>query len=647
MSIYKITYGVPEQHVPSRYAPLAQEDVSILSPEQVAEIDFSVNRRGCLLEMPLNADAQVYGFGLQLKGFNHKGTKKYIRSNSDALSNSGDSHAPVPFMVTTDGWGIYVDTARYATFYCGYYKRPQSKSEAVEAVDSAVEANTDSLYRVRETNQTGLLTIEIPEVEGVDIYLFTGDTITDIVSQYNRLSGGGCMPALWGLGNIYRCFLEFNQDQVLAFAKEFREKALPCDIIGLEPGWQTCYYPCSYVWNPGRYPDPCAMIGELKEQGFKVNLWEQLFVHNQSPIYEDILPYCGDYLVWNGVVPDFAIPEAQKLFADQQRKLCEMGVTGFKLDECDGSDFTGSWSYPNCSQFPSGMDGEQYHNVVGNLVAQALLSAMGNNRTLSSIRCMGSFAASYPFVLYSDLYDQRDFLRGVVNSGFSGILWTPEVRDAGSKEELLRRIQMTIFSAQSLINGWYLDHMPWKDHDCEAEVKRLLELRMSLIPYLYTAFYDYHTTGKAPVRAVVSDYSNDPETYGLEDEYLFGDAMLVAPIMSDQTEREVYLPAGEWYGFFDHQKYVGGQKYTIVTEDIPVFVKAGTLLSLAKPEQYIAADTCFQITLTEYGDTSAASCRLIEDDGLTYTTDYRVLTVDQTTQSVDSRRYQIVGHEKV
>lgn len=216
------------------------------------------------------------------------------------------------------------------------------------------------------------------------------------------------------------------------------DKEIPCDILGLEPGWQTHTYSCSYVWSD-RFSSPEEMIATLRGRGFHVNLWEHAFTPPTSPIHDALSPYSGEYEVWGGVVPDFATKEARDIFAAYHRKtLVERGVDGFKLDECDSSDNTGGWSFPLTSRFPSDMDGEQYHSLFGTLYCQTIMDAL---------------AASYLFVLYSDLYDHRDFVRGIAQSAFSGILWTPELRHANSREELLRRLQATVFSVQCLINA--------------------------------------------------------------------------------------------------------------------------------------------------------------------------------------------------
>ncbi len=643
MSVYKIRYGVPEELVPTRFAPHSLVEIKEIDPVSVREINGIKTKRGYLLELPLNPGNEVYGFGLQLKGFLQTNLKKTIRPNADPISNTGDSHAPVPFFVTTEGWGIFVDSARYVEFNLGY-TRVDCKDVAEKA---EIKTEFSALYAKREVNYKTILTIDVPFADGVDIYVFKGKNILDAVSQYNLFSGGGCDISLWGLGNLYRCHSDFNEEQVLAMAKKFRDMQIPCDILGLEPGWQSLSYSSSFVWDKERFPHWQDTLKKLTEMGFKVNLWEQAFVHPESPLYDKLLPYSGNYKVWNGLVPDFATDEARDIFVKHHSDYNAHGISGYKLDECDGSDYTGQWTFPLCSRFPSGMDGDQYHSLFGTLFCQTMLRGLGENKTLGEVRNLGALAASYPFVLYSDLYDHRDFIRGVANSGFSGLLWSPEVRHAKSREDLIRRVQGVVFSVQSLINAFYLADMPWIEKDCVEEVKKLLELRMSLIPYLYTAFYEYKTAGKPPVRALVCDYTDDKNTYDIWDEYMFGDSMLVSPMTEKQTERTVYLPKGDWYNLFDHTKYAGGKTYTIQTADIPVFVKAGTILPFAKPVQYITPDVRFEITLHCYGDTANSVAKLVQDNGYRYADDQKILFVSEDTASVESYRYEIVGRMRI
>ncbi len=564
----KITYGTPEEHIPSRYCKgfnYVETDIKY----DISRIAFKETARGCVLELPLNFGEEVYGFGLQLKGFDHKNTKKTLRVNSDPVSNTGDSHAPVPFFVTTENYGIYFDTARYAEFHIGY----SHIKDRPPVANNTIIATAEDLYNKAGLKEETVMSVEIPVSKGIDIYIIEGKNITDVVAQYNMLSGGGCDVPEWGLGVLYRAYAKSTEDEIKKTADYFIENDIPVDIIGLEPGWQSSSYSCSYVFDPERFPNYKETVKYLTDKGYHINLWEHAFIHSCSPIYKPLKQLSGDYEVWQGIIPDFSFEETKDIFANHHKKnLIDLGIDGFKLDECDNSDFVHSWSFPNCTQFPSGMDGELYHSLFGTLYMQTILKALGDKPTLSEVRSAGALASSYPFVLYSDLYDHKDFIRGTVNSGFSGILWTPEVRDAKNKKDLIRRLQTTVFSVQCLINAWYCEKFPWIDLDCEAEVRELLKLRKKLVPMLKKAFKKYKKTGIPPVRALVMDYTDDKETYKIDDQYIFCDNLIVAPLTEKSDERKVYLPEGNFRDFWTKEPAPSGW-FTVNTENIPVYEK--------------------------------------------------------------------------
>ena len=565
----KFTFGTPEKFVPSVFCDgfnYSETEVSF----KKSDFTFRKTKKGCVVEFAISPDTKIYGFGLQLYQFNHYGHKITTRCNADAPRATGDSHAPVPFFVTNKGWGIYFDTARYADFYCGVHK-PGGKADSEKF---EVKLSTEELYSVKKSEDDVIVSVFIPVSQGIDFYVIEGKTITDITAQYNMMSGGGCDVPEWALGVLYRCKGDYTDEQILGIAEYMRGNNVPCDILGLEPGWHTHAYSCTYKWNTERFPEPKKLVDILTEMGFHINLWEHAFVHPDSPIHEALLPYSADYCVWGGLVPDFSIPEARKIFADYHREnLVSMGIDGFKADECDGSDYTGGWTFPNHAEFPSGLDGEQYHSLFGALYAKTMHQALDFKPTLSEIRSMGALGAQYPFVLYSDLSNITAFLTGVVNSGFSGILWTPEVRDGATKKELLRRLQMVTFSVQCLINAWNCPEIPWLKFDCVDEVRDILSIRQKLIPELKAAFDRYRDTGVPPVRALVMDYTDDPETYDVADEYLFCDSLLVAPFTDFENDtREIYLPAGEWVDFFTGEPVKSGH-FEYTSENIPVFRK--------------------------------------------------------------------------
>ena len=262
----KLTFGTPEKIVPTNFCKGLNYQESEIK-YNIGNIKFKETARGCLLEFPLQADEQVYGFGLQLKGFNHKNHKLQLKVNSDPVENTGDSHAPVPFFVTTNGYGMYFDTARYVEVHCGYGKDKHREP----VFNNTVIATAEDLYKKCGLNETTVMSVEIPVAKGIDVYIFEGDTILDIVSEYNMFSGGGCDVPEWGLGVLYRAYAKSTGDDIIALAKHFRQNDIPCDIIGLEPGWQSSSYSCSYMWDEERYPNYMEVIKYLKDNDFHIN----------------------------------------------------------------------------------------------------------------------------------------------------------------------------------------------------------------------------------------------------------------------------------------------------------------------------------------------------------------------------------------
>lgn len=153
----------------------------------------------------------------------------------------------------------------------------------------------------------------------------------------------------------------------------------------------------------------------------------------------------------------------------------------------------------------------------------------------------------------------------------------------------------------------------------ESDIRKLLNFRMSLIPYLYSAFANYHFKGVPPFRALVMDYPEDKNTFNLSDEYMIGEGILAAPLTEKMADRKVYLPTGIWYDFNTNQKYEGGKEYTIKPSlsQLPIFIKEGTILPLAEPVEHVSPGTKFEVTCYVYGNNNAAAT-LFEDDGTTF-----------------------------
>lgn len=677
--IWKATFGVPEKFSPVklRFRKPAESALRKLpAPSQcplaAARIRGEKTDRGYVVKIPLPVGEQVYGFGLQFLSFEQRKGKKIVRTNADPRVNSGDTNAPVPFYVTTGGYGVFIDSSRYVSFYIGRESRRDAAREKLTGTQPSGMGKPSQQLLLQAYFREGLgepseVIAEIPLQAGADIYIFGGPTMRQAVERYNLFSGGGCLPPRWGLGFWYRCDSKYDQKQVQNLAGEFRRSRMPGDAIGLEPGWQTHAYSCSFVWNPDRFPDPAGMIRTLAGQGFHLNLWEHAFTHPSSPIHESLRPLAGNYDVWEGLVPDFLKPEARKIFADfHEKEHVRIGVSGYKLDECDNSDFTGGWSFPEFSRFPSGLDGEQMHSHFGPAYQETIESIFTrrNTRSYQLVRSSNALAAPFPFVLYSDLYDHRNYIRALANSGFSGLLWSPEVRNANDEEDLIRRLQTACFSALMQINAWYLKNPPWKQvnreannagqlapdwRKLEAQCREILRLRMQFVPYLYSAFVRYHEQGTPPFRALVMDYPSDLRTWKIDDQYLVGESVMVAPVVAGESRREIYLPQGDWVDFWSGKGLPGGQTITIDVplNVIPLFVKAGTVLPLAHPSLHAGEPAARQLTVKVYGEGNRAFTLYEDDDrsleALRGKYNRVVLTWDCTAKKGHAER---IGHGK-
>ena len=649
--IWRLHFGDPEQFTPTHFRSAALDMAGLKAmgsseavPLDLSKISFHVSNRGCSVLLPMTPGENIYGLGLSTSNFDltqgknggQSGRRVFLKPTDMPQNDLGESHAPVPFYVSSRGYGVFVDTARYASFYTGNDSPVADAAETGNGGDGGVQTSTTELYRARPQRVRTML-VDVPVAQGVDVYVFAGPAMLDAVERYNLFSGGGVVPPLWGLGVHYRGYAKYGAEESLALAGRIRSEHMPCDVWGVEPGWQSKSYSCSFTWNTNQFPDPDGFISKMHDMNYHMNFWEHAFTHPSSPIYEELKPWAGNYSVWNGLVPDFASPQGRAIFLKQQdASLFSRGVEGVKLDECDDQPESAfPWSFPASSAFPSGLDGEQMHSLFGLLYQQTMFEPYQEKglRTWGLVRNSHALAATLPYVLYSDSYDPHCYVRGVANEGFNGLLWTPEVRDAASVEDLYRRTETVIFSADAVINSWFIKNPPWdqvsraKNNNDELmpergevneAVRKILQLRMQFVPYLYSAFNEYHATGKPPIRAMVLDWPGDKKVREIDDQFMFGDSVLVAPMFAGEGKRQVYLPAGDWYDFWTHAKLSGGAmiEATNGVGEIPLFVKGGTLLPLAEPVEFIKPDTCFDVTVNMVGS-QPADFTLYEDDGLT------------------------------
>jgi alpha-D-xyloside xylohydrolase len=600
-----------------------------LDQEQIVAV---LNDRKTYLRFPLERGEQLFGFGLNFKTVYQRGSIKRLHVDHYGGSDNGRTHAPVPFYLSSLGYGVLINSARYLDVYAGSAARKDSP-DAPEALDRNTDKNwTSNPY-------SDAVEILVP-AEGVEIYLFAGPTPLEAVRRYNLFQGGGPLPPRWGLGFTQRVHRLSTSEDVLSEVAAFEVRGFPLDFIGLEPGWQSKSYPNTFEWDPGRFPDPSQFTKELLEKGVRINLWVNPYVSPDAEIYQKILPYAASHTVWAGVVPDLSLPAAQKIFWQPFRDdHVGIGVSGYKIDEVDGYD---RWLWPDVARFPSGLSAEQMRQAYGLFVKKqsTALFREKNLRTYGLVRASNAGGTSFPYVLYNDYYDHRDFITALINSGFSGLLWTPEARASKTAEEWLRRMQTVIFSPMAMINAWASGTKPWSFPEVEQQVKEMATLRMRMMPYWYTSFALYHFEGIPPFRAMnleegFNDISLKNQTGSVDletnpyeeatrkevkDQFMAGPFLLVAPVFAGETSRKVILPKGNWYDFYNGQ-YVGNGEVIEVQatlDKIPVYVRDGGIIPMMAPRLHAPGlDEKTDLEIRHYG-TQAGTFNLYDDDGITY-----------------------------
>ena len=615
------------------------------------------------IRFPLDKDEKIFGLGLNFKTVEQRGRVMRLHVDHYGGSDNGRTHAPIPFFVSSKGYGALINSARYIDVWVGTSVRQDSSNPPV-----AKDRNTDKDWTAQPYSDN--LEFLIP-AEGAEVIVFSGKTMLDVVRRYNLYNGGGCLPPKWGLGFWHRVPSLFTDTEIEREVQEFRDKGFPLNVVGLEPGWMTASYPCTYEWDNTRFPNPQAFTKKMKESNIQTNLWMNPYISPKGELYDRIKPYTSSHTVWCGIVPDYMMSEAQRILIDHFKKhQLNLGVSGYKMDENDGYD---SWLWPDVASFPSGTSAEQMRQIYGSLMQKVTTQMYKdeNKRTYGLVRAANAGTTSFPYVIYNDYYNHHDFITALVNSSFIGVLWTPEVRASRTSEEWLRRMQTVCFSPLAMLNAWADGTKPWTFPEVAESVKAISLLRMQLIPYLYTAFADYTFKGTPPVRAmnleegynmdekmlqVSFDATNNPYALAIKkevkDQFMVGNSLLVAPLFEGEKERKVILPKGKWYDFYTGEFAGEGEIISVSPglDKIPVYVKDGGIVPMFPPIRQID-NKQYPLEVRHYGN-APGIYDLYDDDGETF--NYQkgefvriVLTVDVDASNNKMGKASITGGKNV
>ncbi len=420
-------------------------------------------------------------------------------------------------------------------------------------------------------------------------YVFAGPTPRDVLGRYTQLTGRVPLPPLWALGNQQSRWGYKSADELREIARGFRERDIPCDVVYLDIDYMDGYR--VFTWDAERFPDPAGLMDELAQMGFRV----VTIVDPGVKVDERYAPYvegrergffCRTFedeeyqnAVWPGICafPDFTNPAVREWWGDLHGTLLDVGVAGIWCDMNEPALFVPAQStMPDDVVHPGGGQARlhgQVHNLYGSLMARA--TREGLERLRPERRPLVISRAGFAGLQRHALQWTGD------NSSWWEHLWMamPQLQNLGlsgvafcgvdvggffadtTPELLARWTEFGVFQpfCRNHAQDGTRPQEPWRfDERTEAICRDMISLRMRLLPYLYGAFEECSRTGAPILRPLLFEHPGDPATYAADDEFLVGDALLVAPITRPGIEhRHVYLPAGTWVQWWTGERIDG------------------------------------------------------------------------------------------
>jgi alpha-glucosidase/alpha-D-xyloside xylohydrolase len=569
----------------------------------------------------------LLGLGEGGAQFDRKGTTDQMRNgqvtmpaDGYALSTHG-TRAPVQWLVGTDGWAMFIHQPYGAFDFKGGEGRFTLPSPPLQ--------------------RGGGGSAPPPEFLPLDVFVVSARDPKVLMREYARITGLAEMPARWTFGYLQSHRTLDGREQILAEAKTFREKKLPCDAfiyLGTEfapSGWNTRNG--EFTWHPTNFPDPKRMIDQLHADHFKVIVHvviegRRLIGRVSDPCTAEPQP--------TGRTPDNQWPQERQVscYWPAHRQAAEVGVDGWWPDQGDGYDG------------PSRFNRHRMYWEGSQLYRPNERPFALHRNASAGIQRFGGFIWS------GDVQSRWETLKThvpvAINTSLSGLpYWGTDIGGFNPTPEYtgelhVRWFQFGAFNPLFRAHGrnWHL-RLPWgwdggdggpfesgnfrvapeelKNAKVEPICRKYLDLRYRLMPYLYTTVRECHDTGMPIMRALWLHAPDDAVAVARGDEYMWGPDILVAPVVEKgATSRRVYLPSGSWFDFWTNEKVEGGREIDrpVDLETMPLFVRAGAVLPMGPIRQYADEPSDEPLTLAVYPGASGTSS-MYEDDGHTF--DYR------------------------
>ena len=519
----------------------------------------SDNSRSINPVLMLSPNERIYGCGESFTSLNKVGQKVQISVVDPQGPETDGMYKPVPFYFSNRGYGIFMHTSAPTTADFG-----------------ASYIGAQRLFMGDET---------------MDFFIFFGEP-KDVLNAYTDVTGKSPMLPLWTFGTWMSRITYFSQEEGLDIASKLRANKIPSDVIHFDTGWFGVDWQCDYEFAKDRFKDPVAMLKSMKKDGFHTCLWQLPYFTPKNRYFRELVD--GGMAVHNGngtlsyedAVLDLSNPKTVAWYQGKIANLIKQGVSAIKCDFGEAAPYDGIYA--------SGKTGFYEHNLYPLRYNKALWQAVRDNTPDHEgvIWARSAWAGSqrYPLHWGGDAATNEigsvgmlGDLRGGLSFGLSGFsFWSHDMGGFVTKspDDLYRRwLPFGFLSSHTRAHGAPPTE-PWLISESFTKAfRQSAEMKYKLMPYVYAQAKDCSERGLPMVRALLVEFPDDPGAWFVEDEYMFGSQILVAPMLETGKSRTVYLPRGKWIDYQTGKVYEGGYQ-TIPTAEIPcvILVKDGSLI---------------------------------------------------------------------
>ena len=511
----------------------------------------------------LTADEMIFGCGESATGLNKVGQKVNLFVTDPQGPETDQMYKPIPFFMSNRGYGMFMHTSAPVT--CDF---------------GATYIGLNKMFMGDEN---------------LDLFVFFGEP-KDILDEYTDLVGKPGMPPLWSFGTWMSRITYFSEKEGYDVAANIRKNKYPCDVIHFDTGWFDVDWQCDYKFSENRFQNPQQMLKDLKSQGFHVCLWQLPYFTPKNRYFPELIK--KDMYVKNGngelpyedVVLDFSNPETVKWYQDKLAGLLNIGVSAIKVDFGEAAPLNGIYA--------SGKSGWYEHNLspVRYDMAVSEITKKLHNENIMGARAAWAGSQRYPLHWGGDAATTNTGMLGTLRAGLSFGLsgfsfWSHDMGGfvKSTPEDLYCRwLPFGFLTSHTRAHGapptepWLYDSKRVQD-----VFRKSAEMKYRLMPYVYAQAKECTEKGLPMLRALFVEFPDDPGAWKVDDEYLFGSQILVAPLLeSGITGRTVYLPEGKWIDYQTEKVYEGGW-HKIEAGSLPIImlVRDGSVLPHLKLAQ--------------------------------------------------------------